>query len=301
MVIKDPNRYKTTLCANYSATGNCPYGKKCQFAHGTSELMARKSSVECQDSDGSASPLPQQWMTPPPPPPNVAPLPPALQPLPPAHPPPPPLPPPPRPPASAILNGAQPPLPYGPPPSRITTSPHTPTPPLPPPPPPPPPPRHGPLPPARQILSPLPQFPPNPPVPNVTAYDLNFEARDPRPPMINHHISLGDSPTGMRNPEFKPPLTDGDRLATWAMNFFDLRNSAENAKAPDELKCESECLHLNHLTGKVEVDAPAMDGSSQISFNTFSVRRQISFVLDDTIEEQCNSLNTPAFSVAAAC
>lgn len=31
--------YKTELCASYMSTGgNCPYGEKCQFAHGTQEL-----------------------------------------------------------------------------------------------------------------------------------------------------------------------------------------------------------------------------------------------------------------------
>jgi len=57
-------------------------------------------------------------------------------------------------------------------------------------------------------------------------------------------------------------------------------------------------LHLNHMTGKVEIEPPSLVGSPQISFNTFSVRRQISFILDESIDEQCSS---PAFRVAAAC
>lgn len=40
---KDP-RYKTALCKNYLAAGRCPYGKKCQFAHGEAELRERPPS-----------------------------------------------------------------------------------------------------------------------------------------------------------------------------------------------------------------------------------------------------------------
>ena len=32
------NLYKTEMCASYSNTGSCPYGSKCQFAHGQNEL-----------------------------------------------------------------------------------------------------------------------------------------------------------------------------------------------------------------------------------------------------------------------
>ena len=31
-------RYKTTLCKKYIQTQSCPYGEKCQFAHGEQEL-----------------------------------------------------------------------------------------------------------------------------------------------------------------------------------------------------------------------------------------------------------------------
>ena len=33
-LVKDPERYKTVLCAGWSSTGACSYGRKCQFAHG---------------------------------------------------------------------------------------------------------------------------------------------------------------------------------------------------------------------------------------------------------------------------
>lgn len=39
--VKDPVRYKTQLCVNWKASGKCPYGLKCQFAHGADELRAR--------------------------------------------------------------------------------------------------------------------------------------------------------------------------------------------------------------------------------------------------------------------
>ena len=34
----DLRRYKTELCRSYAETGQCRYGEKCQFAHGTDEL-----------------------------------------------------------------------------------------------------------------------------------------------------------------------------------------------------------------------------------------------------------------------
>jgi len=40
-VIKDFERYKTTMCANWAARGACPYGPRCQFAHGEFELRKR--------------------------------------------------------------------------------------------------------------------------------------------------------------------------------------------------------------------------------------------------------------------
>lgn len=40
-LIKDAVRYKTVLCQNWQATGQCPYTWKCQFAHGEEELCVR--------------------------------------------------------------------------------------------------------------------------------------------------------------------------------------------------------------------------------------------------------------------
>lgn len=44
-LIKDPERYKTVLCANFVANGECPFGHKCQFAHGKIELRPRVNVV----------------------------------------------------------------------------------------------------------------------------------------------------------------------------------------------------------------------------------------------------------------
>ena len=33
-----PSLYKTRLCRTYMEKGICPYGEKCDFAHGTSDL-----------------------------------------------------------------------------------------------------------------------------------------------------------------------------------------------------------------------------------------------------------------------
>ncbi|EOD31239.1 hypothetical protein EMIHUDRAFT_455411 [Emiliania huxleyi CCMP1516] len=35
---KDPLRYKTVECENWARDGKCPYGARCQFAHGAHEL-----------------------------------------------------------------------------------------------------------------------------------------------------------------------------------------------------------------------------------------------------------------------
>jgi len=37
-IITDDAKYKTEVCRNWSESGQCPYGKKCKFAHGKKEL-----------------------------------------------------------------------------------------------------------------------------------------------------------------------------------------------------------------------------------------------------------------------
>ena len=44
--IKDPERYKTVMCATWGGTGRCVYGRKCQFAHGKHELRLRRVPYE---------------------------------------------------------------------------------------------------------------------------------------------------------------------------------------------------------------------------------------------------------------
>ena len=43
-VVKDPLRYKTVPCANFERNGECPYGRKCQFAHGAAEMRRRPAN-----------------------------------------------------------------------------------------------------------------------------------------------------------------------------------------------------------------------------------------------------------------
>jgi hypothetical protein len=42
-VVKDPVRYKTVMCQNWLTRGSCPYGHKCQFAHGEEEMRSKAS------------------------------------------------------------------------------------------------------------------------------------------------------------------------------------------------------------------------------------------------------------------
>ena len=49
---KDP-KYKTELCKTYTETGECPYGRKCRFAHGKEELFSKDignnyKKIECK-------------------------------------------------------------------------------------------------------------------------------------------------------------------------------------------------------------------------------------------------------------
>ena len=44
-LIKDPERYKTVMCATWCRSGECPYGRKCQFAHGKEELRTRTAPM----------------------------------------------------------------------------------------------------------------------------------------------------------------------------------------------------------------------------------------------------------------
>ena len=40
------SRYKTVLCKNFKANGSCPYGDKCQYAHGEQDLRPINSQAQ---------------------------------------------------------------------------------------------------------------------------------------------------------------------------------------------------------------------------------------------------------------
>ena len=50
---KDPERYKTVPCATFQKKGSCPYGKKCQFAHGEKEVRIVFTEREAAHALGS--------------------------------------------------------------------------------------------------------------------------------------------------------------------------------------------------------------------------------------------------------
>lgn len=52
--ILDPLRYKTTLCDKFSVGGCCPYGVRCQFAHGAAELRPKPKLTDGRRSDPAA-------------------------------------------------------------------------------------------------------------------------------------------------------------------------------------------------------------------------------------------------------
>lgn len=65
-VIKDAQRYKTVLCQTHTATGQCPYTWKCQFAHGVEELRQRlkgsnQSAARKSGRHHSGIPDPADW------------------------------------------------------------------------------------------------------------------------------------------------------------------------------------------------------------------------------------------------
>jgi hypothetical protein len=56
-LIKDPERYKTVLCATWTANGDCPYGRKCQFAHGKEELRTRAALQANEEHHSRVTPV----------------------------------------------------------------------------------------------------------------------------------------------------------------------------------------------------------------------------------------------------
>ena len=85
-LIKDPVRYKTELCTTFTRVGQCPYGYKCQFAHGEEERRRRNTHVAacfCSVHPSFPPPPPSPCVLPalPPPPPPQPPAPPPAPPL----------------------------------------------------------------------------------------------------------------------------------------------------------------------------------------------------------------------------
>lgn len=72
-VVKDPVRYKTVMCNKFETLGKCPYGPRCQFAHGAAELRERAplkptqpaSAASEANTSNSASER-DEFITPPP-------------------------------------------------------------------------------------------------------------------------------------------------------------------------------------------------------------------------------------------
>ena len=55
---KRPNKYKRELCNTWTETGTCPYGQRCQYAHGEAELRVEEAdkpsaykTVRCESTD----------------------------------------------------------------------------------------------------------------------------------------------------------------------------------------------------------------------------------------------------------
>lgn len=63
-LVKDPERYKTVLCATWVQTNECPYGRKCQFAHGRDELRTRTANLPLTLTPVKQQPHPPQVQMP---------------------------------------------------------------------------------------------------------------------------------------------------------------------------------------------------------------------------------------------
>ena len=48
-----PGKFKSSLCRNWLATGNCKYGIECNFAHGKTELNKREQQAKDSQSNNS--------------------------------------------------------------------------------------------------------------------------------------------------------------------------------------------------------------------------------------------------------
>jgi len=257
-LVKDPERYKTVLCQKWMTTGDCPYGRKCQFAHGKEELRERNSSLSPpqppQPGQPGMTPMMLPYASGQAGPSGVGPYangqagPSGMslmgRPL----------------PAYDTSTGlwsapaAAPPLPLGLPPSNNATALKT-----------------------HLAMPPLPPGPP-PPLP-------------PTPPVPAHESVPHESPPPLAPP---PVSVYADELACFAMKCHLADDLDEACGNLPSLPCQSdlswEPLRCNEITGKVEpvpfsADSPVepMLGKvgRQVSYPTQVVRRAISFVFED--------------------
>ena len=268
-LVKDPERYKTVLCANWESSGKCPYGRKCQFAHSREELRARAA--------GPTGSPPQEPMARPPPPPMSLPM---------------------NLPSSSMqgLTGlpmprlsiwptghvqlpGQPPLPLGPPPTAMSNA----------------------TPPAPRAALPLPPLPPGPHPSTVPAAQPPPPAQSGPPPVIFDLSSTplrlpmpGDQPLGHTLPSFLN-IASADRQRKSDGSCA----SVSTADYADELACLAMKCHIdsddkigqdwspfrcNDATQKIEmVESPVEPGLNrrEVSFSTQMVRRAVSFIFDE--------------------
>jgi len=300
-LVKDQVRYKTQLCANWTASGKCPYGFKCQFAHGPEELRHRSEAKRADPQPPSAAPAAAGSGTA-----SARPVPAdrllwtaVVSPSTPHSPSTPPTPPT-RPitPAAPFFSRALPPQPPGvqpqPSPLQLPSSLQLQLP--------------GPsysL-PAAQLPTacfpsppPLPLLPaPSSALPSVLLPAAQIYSAAPHAVDLPAQQCLGGgSPFGAPTPsrlsatttpverhltaKHLPPGASSERLSlrtdTLDLNRLSLEHSDESDRFDDDTDDDEASLRCNALTGEVEVELPV---GRQVSHNTASVRRQISMLFE---------------------
>jgi hypothetical protein len=182
VTVKDKLRYKTVLCNKFAVHGTCPYGRKCQFAHGEEELRpVLAPSKQADGPEGSAAAGP----------------------------------------------------------------------------------------------STLPSF-----------------GEDPLPACFACDIET-DVPGCETSPRETSQPPTANRMPTYLRDAI-----SKTYSAMDDVLCP---LQLNHNTGKVEINRPPPHVGREDSYNTLSIRRQISLVLrDDSDIQDVQTSQPPARAAAAA-
>jgi len=286
-LVKDPERYKTVMCTTWVSTGQCPYNRKCQFAHGKEELRQRLVQSSPQSSQPQQQPpLPPPPMVPLPLPMGVGPSAPTLQGL----------------PLPGMWPSPQQPLHH----LCLPTSSSS----------------AG----VRASYTlPQPQMPPLPPGPPpstpVLPLPLPIAAPGMAPPIAGAALPMRMKPAAP--PAVAPPAEYDedvlDELACAAMKWNLTSSDATGKPYPECLACDEDAasrwepLRCNGLTGKVEpnletrslssslgMDSPIEPTLSKVgreaSFQTQMVRRAISFILEDGPNSPVNARRTTAMA-----